>query len=296
MLPLEVESAIRADVFRWLDERFLGHGGYELSRAELESYTFDGERLPLVDTGRGIRNPREFRSTLSILTGWKANRYNDSEDDDGWVTYHYQARDGRDNVKLLHAVETGAPIVYFRAVREGFYYPFYPIVISENDPIERVIRFPLDQALTLFGDPLELSEQQRRYAESIVQRRLHQPVFRARVLHAYAGSCTVCDLRHAELLDAAHIVPDAAERGTPSVRNGLALCKIHHAAYDSNLMGITPTFEVRINQALLDEVDGPMLRHGLQDMHGRRIRLPAGRTSRPDQDRLAERFDQFAAR
>ncbi|WP_308492292.1 hypothetical protein [Microbacterium terrisoli] len=61
-------------------------------------------------------------------------------------------------------------------------------------------------------------------------------------------------------------------------------------------MGITPDFEVRINSALLHEVDGPMLRHGLQDMHGRQIHLPERRNERPSQDRLAERFVEFAAR
>lgn len=136
----------------------------------------------------------------------------------------------------------------------------------------------------------QYTEQQRKYAETIVRTRLHQPLFRAKVLHAYSGSCTVCDLRHAELLDAAHITPDVAEHGVAHVRNGLAMCKLHHAAYDRSLMGITPDYEVRIDSELLEEIDGPMLRHGLQDMHGREIRLPANRNARPDRDRLAERF------
>ena len=75
--------------------------------------------------------------------------------------------------------------------------------------------------------------------------------------------------------------------------NGLALCKIHHASYDRNLLGITPDYEVRINQDLLNEVDGPMLRHGLQDMHGRRIAVPKRKTEWPDRDRLAVRFTEF---
>ncbi|HEX5332141.1 MAG TPA: HNH endonuclease, partial [Cellulomonas sp.] len=58
------------------------------------------------------------------------------------------------------------------------------------------------------------------------------------------------------------------------VTNGLSLCKIHHSAYDANLMGITPDYAVRINKALLLEIDGPMLRHGLQEMHGRPIGIP----------------------
>jgi len=48
--------------------------------------------------------------------------------------------------------------------------------------------------------------------------------------------------------------------------------------------------------ALLDEVDGPMLRHGIQEMHGREIVLPRRRADRPDRDGLAWRWARFSAR
>lgn len=291
----EDELAIRQDVFRWLNDLFIGRGGYEISRAELLNYSYRGERIPLLDTGRGIRNPVTFRSTLSIMSGWKANKYRDFEDEDGWIEYSYRDQEGGDNTKLIRAAELEDPIVYFRAVRDGYYIPYYPITIT-NDSDARVVRFPLEQGLTLFGDPLLYSEQQKRYADSIVRVRLHQPLFRARVLNAYASACTVCDLKHAELLDAAHILGDRHESGVPHVTNGLAMCKIHHAAYDRSLLGITADYEVRIDRELLDEVDGPMLRHGLQDMHGRYIRLPSNRNARPNRDRLAEKFAEFASR
>jgi hypothetical protein len=70
-----------------------------------------------------------------------------------------------------------------------------------------------------------------------MRRRLHRPVFRATVLRAYGMRCAVCALRHAQLLDAAHIVPDRKEHGIAAARNGLALCKIHNAAYDSFVLG-----------------------------------------------------------
>lgn len=291
----EEELAIRQDVFRWLDDRFIGRGGYEISRAELLNYNYRGERIPLLDTGRGIRNPATFRSTLSIMSGWKANRYRDFEDENGWIEYSYRDQEGGDNIKLIRAAELEDPIVYFRAVRDGYYLPYYPITIS-NDSDARVVRFPLEQGLALLGDPLLYTEQKKRYADSIVRVRLHQPLFRARVLTAYASACTICDLKHAELLDAAHILGDRHESGVPHVTNGLAMCKIHHAAYDRSLLGITADYEVRIDRELLDEVDGPMLRHGLQDMHGRSIRRPSNRNAWPNRDRLAERFAEFASR
>ncbi|MEW1962957.1 HNH endonuclease [Microbacterium sp. NPDC077644] len=293
MRTREEELAIRSDVFRWLDEQFIGGGGYEIHHTALKTYEFNGERIPLLDTGKGIRNPATFSSTLSIMSGWKANQYNDQHNDTGWVTYSYRAGDGGDNIKLVRAYENQDPIVYFRAVREGYYFPYYPILIAENDPIGRVVRLPLEQSLSILGDPMDYTEQQRRYAESIVKSRLHQPLFRAKVLHAYASACTICDIRHAELLDAAHIIPDATDFGVAHVSNGLALCKLHHAAYDRALLGITPDYEVRINSRLLDEVDGPMLRHGLQDMHGHTIRLPSSAKARPSRDGLAVRFQEF---
>jgi putative restriction endonuclease len=75
----------------------------------------------------------------------------------------------------------------------------------------------------------------------------------------------------------------------------LSLCKIHHAAFDANLLGIAPDYVVHINRALMDEVDGPMLRHGLQEMDGRPLNLPARPSDHPSVDRLAERFDEFRA-
>jgi putative restriction endonuclease len=103
----------------------------------------------------------------------------------------------------------------------------------------------------------------------------------------------VCRLRHSELLDAAHITSDSEVGGDPVVTNGLSMCKIHHAAYDRNILGITPDHEVRISHRLLDEVDGPMLLHGLQEMHGTSITLPTHQSAQPDKDRLAARFESF---
>ena len=111
---------------------------------------------------------------------------------------------------------------------------------------------------------------------------------------AYSQTCAICRLKHVELLDAAHIIPDSEAEGSAHVTNGMALCKIHHAAYDRNLLGVSADYIVHINQALLNEVDGPMLRHGLQDMHGVRLTVPAKAKDHPSKDALAVRFAAFA--
>ena len=112
-------------------------------------------------------------------------------------------------------------------------------------------------------------------------------------MHAYDTTCTICHLKHGELLDAAHIIPDADAAGLAAVTNGLALCKIHHAAYDQNLLGISPDYRVHIDRELLDEVDSPMLRHGLQDMHGITITPPKRVALQPSRESLAIRFEGF---
>jgi putative restriction endonuclease len=87
--------------------------------------------------------------------------------------------------------------------------------------------------------------------------------------------------------------PDVDDQGLPFVTNGLALCKIHHAAYDEKILGISPDYVVHINPQVLIEVDGPMLKYGLQEMDRRNLWLPSRPKDRPDQDRLAARFDEF---
>jgi putative restriction endonuclease len=74
----------------------------------------------------------------------------------------------------------------------------------------------------------------------------------------------------------------------------LSLCKIHHAAYDRNIIGIRPDLVVEVKPNILIEIDGPMLRHGIQEMEGRRIEIPASRHDQPDPDRLAERYTEFS--
>jgi putative restriction endonuclease len=101
-------------------------------------------------------------------------------------------------------------------------------------------------------------------------------------------------LKESRLLDAAHIVGDLEEGGEPMISNGLSLCSIHHRAFDQDLVGVSPDYEVCVSARLLDEIDGPML-DVLKTFHQQPIVLPERRTWRPDRVRLAARFEKFAA-
>ena len=105
----------------------------------------------------------------------------------------------------------------------------------------------------------------------------------------------MCRLKEIRLLDAAHILGDLEERGDAVVANGLSLCSIHHRAFDEDLVGISPDYEVRVSPRLLDDEDGPMLEL-LKGFHGQELQIPRSVALRPDRERLAERYERFLTR
>ena len=108
-----------------------------------------------------------------------------------------------------------------------------------------------------------------------------------------SSNCAICRLRHQELLEAAHIVADRDPEGEPKVSNGLALCKLHHAAFDCHIIGVNPDYRVEVRLDVLEEIDGPMLQHGLQGFHGSSLWLPSKESLKPDQRFLEERYALF---
>ncbi|GAA2184734.1 HNH endonuclease [Brooklawnia cerclae] len=290
-----IERELRDRIIAWVLQRAEANGGF-IERSELADFHLDGDRLPLIDRGRGIRNPTGFRSTLSVVQT-VGGPYDDIESDDGLIHYRYRAGDidKGDNAKLREAAVTGQPLILFRKEEKNIYTPVAPVFVIADDPASGYVTIALDESFRLLGSGNDLTEPQRQYARRLATQRLHQPAFRTRVMLAYETHCAICHLAHGSLLDAAHIVPDSAPGGAPTVSNGLALCKIHHASYDQDLLGITPDYEVRINADLLAERDGPMLTHGLQEMHGRKLTIPRRKADAPDRDRLAWRWTQFAS-
>lgn len=160
-----------------------------------------------------------------------------------------------DNRALRLAMQRGASLIYFVGVDRSVYVPRYPVWLLGEVPQRREFTVAIDEGQRLV-DWEALTAPQREYVRRLTNLRLHQPVFRARVLRAYGESCAMCRLRHADLLDAAHILPDTHPRGEPVVPNGLALCKIHHAAYDRNILGVRPDLEVEVQPRVLAEIDG----------------------------------------
>jgi putative restriction endonuclease len=278
-----------------------------------EGFVFGGRRISFGSFFSGIFRPKELSgpAALCIVTAPpKENRpapYEDEFDEEtGRFTYRFRdpasssttalAASERDNATLLAAFELAVPLIYFRGVFPGQYSAVFPVFIIAADIGSRVVEF---EAALPIADTTEAgvvsTVDERRYATREALYRLHQHRFRGAVLRAYRTRCAVSSLREAALLQAAHIVDDRDPAGHATVVNRVALCAIHHLAYDRNLMGIDPDGVVHIARRLLDEVDGPMLANGLQHFHGAAILQPGRSDERPDPERLAIRFEQFDA-
>jgi putative restriction endonuclease len=266
--------------------------GGVITRAELAAFTFEGEPIKLIDQSRGIRNPRQLEATLSVLTQPRGP-YADTDIEGGRLHYAYRTgrTDAGDNRKLRRAAELGVPLILLRGIEAGVFVPTAPVYVTRAEPDEGFVEIALDEGLRFLPAAIEID--QRSYIERVMRERVHQPMFRAKVIRAYDVQCAMCQLKHAELLDAAHILPDRHQHGLPVVPNGLSLCKIHHAAFDNNIVGIRPDLVVEVQPRVLLETDGPMLRHGLQEMNGTKITVPQERRLQPDRRSLEERYDEF---
>lgn len=293
-----LDHKIRVASFEWLSKQVELHGDV-LPRKLLEiGLEFQGYRIPLI-APQGIFKPKILNYPLTITTAPRGP-YNDSFGKDGLLQYKYRGQDPkhRDNWGLRQTMLHSLPLVYFHGVVPGKYLAVWPVFVVGDSPGSLTFTVAADDYTAIHSTvqtTRESSEGRRAYVTSVVRRRLHQRGFRERVLAAYKQQCSVCRLRHSELLDAAHIIPDSEDRGDPIVSNGISLCKLHHAAYDRSFLGISPDYVVDIRSDLLDEIDGPMLQHGLKELHGQRLILPRKKIEWPDQERLDIRYQQFRA-
>lgn len=298
MYSAEEQAMIRLDIFHWLELQMQDQ--VTISKDDLlTGYSFRGDSIPLLDRYKGIHNPKVLDETLSVVSTLKS-KYVDAETPDGMILYDYQSTgDDYGNKKLRKAFENQTPIIYLREIEKGKYLPFINVyVIGDDTSLKKFIldfRNAGESDLISFGVPAvrPSTEIEKKYALIQTKRRVHQPAFRAAVISAYAEKCAICDLQHASLLDAAHILPDSHELGKPVVPNGLSLCKIHHAAYDKKILGISPEYMVKISNPILKEIDGPMLKHGIQEMDGRKISIPKAEKDRPNPEYLAIKFKEF---
>lgn len=108
---------------------------------------------------------------------------------------------------------------------------------------------------TVSRDPMAINDedlakvsQPRQVTVASVRRRLRDTSFRNRVLTAYAFRCAMCSLQ-LELVEAAHVIPISHEQSTDETSNGIALCILHHVAFDRALVGLGEDYSVAVNDS-----------------------------------------------
>lgn len=277
-------------------------GGAVSAHALNDGLIFHGERVPVWNQQKGIFRPKILRepgAALTIQTSFESPYDDRVDQSDDRLTYRYRGADPDhpDNVALRRALELQRPLLYLVAVEPGMYEPIVPCYVIADDPGQLAFYLMADarrDISSMIDDPLS-NLPLKAYTTRIVKHRLHQERFRYLVLSAYRRQCSICRLRHKPLLDAAHILPDRDERGNPEIPNGLALCRIHHGSYDFGILGVDADCRVHIRRDVLEEHDGPMLRHGLQELHGNVIQVPRRPEHLPNREYLAERFRTFLA-
>jgi putative restriction endonuclease len=300
----DLDMRVRLAAFDFLKEQVRLHGEVLPATMLWEGFPFEGQQVRLKGL-QGIFKPAILPELpLSITTAppdpRRAAPYDDGFSPDGSVLlYRYRGQNPQhhENVGLRRAMQQRRPLIYFHGVVRGEYFAAWPVYIVADEPQALRFHVAVDDAHYVSQGLLAVAEgteeARREYITVTTRQRLHQRSFRVRVLRAYQERCALCRLKREALLDAAHIIPDTDPLGLPVVQNGLALCKLHHAAFDQHLIGIRPDLVVQVRPDVLAETDGPMLVHGLQGFHERRIAVPRRTEEWPHPNLLQERYRRF---
>jgi putative restriction endonuclease len=299
---MDIDLQVRIAAFNWLSEQVNLHGDVLTRDVLLRGFQFQGQRVPLV-APNGIFKPKLLTLPLSITTTVKGPYDDNYLEKDGFLHYRYRGDNPNhgDNLGLRKVFELNLPLVYLHGLQPGKYMPVYPVYIVGDDPKNLTFHVSVDDphpAFTYSESSIsrqiaEVSDTRHAYITAIVKIRLQQRSFREKVIDAYQSQCAFCRLRHRELLDAAHIIPDDLPEGRSTIENGLSLCKLHHAAYDSFMIGVTLDYVIHVREDILEEEDGPVLQHALKGLHKSRLILPSSKNHYPSRDALAWRYGRF---
>ena len=306
MLTRDEDLQLRETAFAWVRAQQLSKPFF--TRDDLSKFEIDSQPRRLLGPQTGIWTIRSMSdAAIGISTSYvpdgSPRPYEDEVGSDGFLRYKWRGTDPNhsDNRALRNAMAKGLPLIWYVGIgyvpgtKTQLFEPRFPVYLIGEEPEFRqfVVAMEAGQHIISATEPETVQEIARSYNERIVKVRYHQPVFRAKVIHAYEERCAVCRLPFTELLEAAHIKPDS-EGGLARVSNGLSLCKIHHGAYDANILGISPDYRIHIKESVLQTFDGPTLQHSLKEMHGELLRqIPEEKINRPDKDFLADRFGRF---
>jgi putative restriction endonuclease len=256
----------------------------------VESFTFDGRPMPLVERQRGIRKAAGYEAAISILTTYARHPderpYDDGVGPDNYPRYKMRRGDpdSFDNRALRVAMDQRRPLIWFWGVAQSLFEAIYPVWIvgEERDQEQFVVAAPptsppavvtprssCDRGCTSGSSGAGCSLRTARSARSV------------------SSVMTSCWTRRTSGRTAR-----AASRSSPT---GVAMCVLHHKAFDKQVVGIRPDYVIQVRPDVLEEHDGPTLRHALQGLHQTGLRLPRQQAAYPDRDLLEERYERFRA-
>ena len=306
MLNDQEELEFREAAFAWIRAKQI-HTPF-FTREDLSKFEYKGGQHRLIGPFTGIWKVTSLSdSAIAISTAYvpdgSPRPYEDGEGADGLQRYKWRGTDPNhsDNRGLRRAMERHLPMLwlvgigYVPGTREQLFEPRFPVYLIGEEQAEHqfVVGLEESQEIVSSNEPPAVQEIVKRYNERIVKARYHQPLFRARVIHAYQERCAICRLPFTELLEAAHIRPDS-QGGSTLISNGMSLCKIHHGAYDADIIGISPDYKIQVRESVLATFDGPTLQHSIKEMNGQELRqIPDEKINRPDRELLKERFEKF---
>ena len=206
----------------------------------------------------------------------------DTLDTAGTVGIATQLRPTREGREVVVAVAPGSLLWY---IQNGL--PLHNAETDANAVVELAEASPEDEREFLDSSQTEI-EAARRYDLVETMRAFRDASFRPAVLQAYSYKCAICNC-DLKLVDAAHIVPVSHPTCTDDVTNGIALCRLHHGAYDNALLGVRPDYQIVINPDMVGRLHEINLDTGLGEFRSRlpdRIRVPNSIEARPNPERL----------
>lgn len=152
--------------------------------------------------------------------------------------------------------------------------------------------------MRISDDPAKVSDAEiegdiattRRYAVISTKKAIRALDFARRVLTAYDHKCAMCGVQ-LRLVDGAHILPVAHKDSTDQTSNGVALCALHHRAYDRGLVGFDSLYKIHVNEKMIRDLEAedrlaglPAFRKALRAL----LIVPADKRDRP-----AKKFVEF---
>ena len=216
---------IRMAAFEWLNSLVIKYPDFVLPSMVLANdFYFRNERVVLSGQ-QGIWKPKHMQYPISIKSRIDSI-YDDEFVSDNRIKYRYKGSNPNEwvNVGLRNCLKFKIPLIYLHEVSKGKYLTQWPVFIVDDDITNLSFlveaeneEYKLQPQENIVAESDEIT---RRYATRQMVQRLHQGTFREKVLQAYREHCAICSLRHRELLDAAHIIPDN-QGGRAIVTNGL---------------------------------------------------------------------------